>query len=509
MPRQIAALLVLALAPLLLARGVTPVAAQPAAAPTFTLAPCPFAPPPDRAEGENLRCGFVTVPEDRAIPNGAQVRLAVAVFAALDDAPSDAALIYLPGGPGGSGLDDLAAGLIPPFGRVLAGGQDFIVFDPRGTGASEPSLHCPELDDPDTTGVDPALFDRPGPPAPEVIALRARAARTCRERLLAAGINPARYTSEAVAADINDIRLALGYPALHLYGISYGSRQALTVLRMYPAMVRSVMLDGVAPPDTDGVSSVFTSAQHGFDELFRACREDRRCAGAYPELEGRFYRFAERLDGEPLTISVEMENGDEEQVTLTGGLLVQTLFQALYVTDLIPRLPAAIHRAAQGNPEMLADLLSIFAPSGGAGVALGVYLSTTCAEALPLTSEAAYRAAQAAVHPAIASGVAQDDLFALCAAWDVPPAPAADLVAVHSAVPALLLSGRFDPITPASDAAIVARTLSHARQVVFPTTGHAAIAGRRCPLQIMDQFLRDPQSELDLACLETMRILWR
>ncbi len=507
MTRLLVLLLLLSLA----VRAVSsPAAAQPVTAPAFTAAPCPFAVPGDWEEGETVTCGFVTVPEDRARPGGAQVRLAVAVFSAIDDQPSDAALIYLPGGPGGSGLDDLAAGLDPPLGRVLAGGQDFIVFDPRGTGYSQPVLACPELEDPDTTGVDPALLDRPGPMPPEVIALRARAARACRDRLVNEGINPAMYTSEAVAADVNDIRLALGYPALHLYGISYGTRQALTVLRLYPEMVRSVMLDAVVPPDIDGVSTVFASAQRGFDELFRACREDARCAAAYPDLETRFYALASRLNAEPLAVTVESEDGEEEEVPVTGDLLVQTLFQALYVTDLIPRLPAVIHLADQGFPRMLADLLEIFAPGDEAsGVALGVYLSATCAEALPLTSPQAYAAARAAVQPAIAGGVAQDDIFAVCAAWEVPAAPAADLAAVSGDTPALLLSGRFDPITPAADAAVAARTLPNSIQIVFPTTGHAAISGRSCPLSLIAQFLRRPGGPLDQRCLGTMRLPWR
>jgi pimeloyl-ACP methyl ester carboxylesterase len=105
--------------------------------------------------------------------------------------------------------------------------RDFIVVDLRGSGYSQPALDCP---------------DRSGPAAQWM--------RTCRERLSSIADLDC-YNSAAVAADLADLRRALGIREWNLLGESYGTRYALTAMRDQPEGIRSVILDSVVPPEAD------------------------------------------------------------------------------------------------------------------------------------------------------------------------------------------------------------------------------------------------------------------
>ena len=177
------------------------------------------------------RCGDLIVPEDRTRPNGTRIRIHYAVTRGAGARSAEpCAVVYLDGGPGGSPLSD--GFLLEPF----IARRDVVVFDQRGTGFSEPSLDCPEIDKLD-----------PGAPSSQ----RSGAIRDCHVRLVAEGVDLAFYTTAEDAADVEDLRVTLRYPAWNLYGISYGTRLALAVMRDHPAGVRTAVLDSVYPPDVD------------------------------------------------------------------------------------------------------------------------------------------------------------------------------------------------------------------------------------------------------------------
>src|SRR5438874_2407829 len=112
--------------------------------PRFELAKCPFRLAASQTEGKTVDCGFVVVPEQHANPDGPTIRLAVARFHSTADAPAPDAAIYLQGGPGGA---TLSTGIVRAFTTLLTPTRDFIAFDQRGTGYSEPNLDCPEVRD--------------------------------------------------------------------------------------------------------------------------------------------------------------------------------------------------------------------------------------------------------------------------------------------------------------------------------------------------------------------------
>ena len=190
--------------------AVVPVFAQGIYEPVFTETDCWFDLP-------GVVCGYLTVPEDRGDPMGNQVELAVAIIESQSANPLPDPVIYLEGGPGGAALLGIESLLDHP----LLADRDLIMFDQRGTGFSVPSLNCYELEEDEGEN----------------------AVQACRDRLLDEGVNLDAYNTAATAADVNDLRLALGYEQVNLLGVSYGTKAALTTLRDFPTVIRSVVVD--------------------------------------------------------------------------------------------------------------------------------------------------------------------------------------------------------------------------------------------------------------------------
>ena len=163
-----------------------------------------------------------------------------------------------PGGPGFAGLDD-----IDYFGHVLPFREthDIVTYDQRGTGRATPSLECPERDE-----VAVATLQAAGEPGDERAAVAA-AMLACRDRLVAAGIDLDDYDSEASAADLDDLRRALGYDRWTILGISYGGRLALATMRSFPDGIESVILDSVYDVTYGGLAQTIAAANRGIDHL--------------------------------------------------------------------------------------------------------------------------------------------------------------------------------------------------------------------------------------------------
>ncbi|MBO9322039.1 MAG: alpha/beta fold hydrolase, partial [Roseiflexus sp.] len=244
----------------------------------YETAPCEFPVP----AGVSVECGWLTVPENRAKPdNGREVRLHVAIFRSTRPNPPPDPIVYLEGGPGVDALERLPL-VFDIWFRPFLANRDFILYDQRGTGYSTPSLACPELT---KLSFDMLPMDiRAG----ESSRLWKEAALKCHARLVAEGIDLKQYNTLTNAADLEDLRLALGYEQWNLLGSSYGTRLALTAMREYPQGIRSVVLDSTRPLQINE-SQTPADAERAFQTLFRGCAADPTCNAAYPDLERVFY----------------------------------------------------------------------------------------------------------------------------------------------------------------------------------------------------------------------------
>ena len=429
--------------------------------------------------GRETECGDLIVAEDRSRPEGRRISLHVAIQRSYSRRALPDPVVYLDGGPGGSPLlDGFWSG---PF----LDERDLIVFDQRGTGMSQPSLDCPEI---------VLVFLRD-----EIDALR-----DCRRRLVERA-DLAAYNSAASAADLSDLRLALGYDEWNLYGISYGTRLALTALRDDPAGIRSVILDSVYPPQRDIYAEGARNAQRAFDKLFSACSEDDHCRAAFPDLEERFYEVVARLDDRPRNVGGIMGLGG---TSVDGSMLVNLLFYRLYMTDFLGEIPFSLDGYWNDDWEQLEywlmDLVGFGRPAGLLSTSEGLHYSVQCAEELPFTDHDQRWRDDPTVHEAVSLALDWQATIDTCVMWDVPGAPAKENLPVGSDVPALLLTGTYDPITPPEWATAASATLGNSQVFVVPGVGHGVLGSSFCVDDMVEQFLARPGQAIEAGCLERL-----
>ncbi|MCU0477066.1 MAG: alpha/beta hydrolase [Anaerolineae bacterium] len=411
------------------------------AAPAFEPTECPF----EAAEG--VDCGFVSVPENRADPDSATIRIAIVRVAGTDP---DVPVMVLSGGPGE--ITTPAAGFIAPVFQQIAGGRTLIVFDQRGVGRSEPALACPEWVEAQLASLAPETTPE------QALINNNESLLACAERLTAEGIDLSAYNSLENAADVADIAAALGYEQVNLFGISYGSLLAQHVMRQSPELVRAVVIDSVVPLDASFLVESTDTALAAMNAVLAACEAEEACAAAYPDLDALLSETVVRFNAEPMPITVTNPvTGLTYDSLLTGDTILGAIMLNLYQTPQIPNLPQAISAVAGGDTSSAEALASQIL---GAFYALerGMQYSVMCAEDLLLATEDDYLARMAAL-PVEYQGrleievLADYTIFDLCAQWPTTPLDVSIKQPITSDLPVLALAGEFDPVTPPRDPA--------------------------------------------------------
>lgn len=455
----------------------------------------------DEPAGFEVDCGWLIAPEDRSNPdNGETVQLHVAIFrTTAEGAPNDP-IVYLEGGPGGDALETIPYAFTQAF-APFTEHRDFIMFDQRGTGFSSPSLECTE-----TTDLAYELLDD-DIPTEEALQQELAALAACRDRLEEEA-DLSQYNSEASAADLADLRIALGYEEWNLFGISYGTRLALTTMRDHPEGIRSVILDSTYPPQVSLPLEAGVNADRAFDVFFNSCATDPECSEAFPDLETRFFELIDALNATPTTVTIlDVFTLDEYDAIVDGDTLIALLFQSLYSSDLIPILPGLIEDAESGDFQSLELLLSNFLANIGF-ISAGQTYSVQCREEVPFTDPVALRGSgdfDPYIKRFVESGTNTGPfVLEICDLWDVGEADPIENQPVVSDIPALVLAGEFDPITPPSWGSLAAETLPNSFYFEFPGLGHGTSVADPCPLSIAQGFLDDPQANPDSSCIGDM-----
>lgn len=462
--------------------------------PTFTEGPCPME-LTDEVIVE-VTCGTVEVPENRLDPESRMITLAVARLHSVAADPAPDPVVQLEGGPGFPSLESVGG-----YAKSsILEHRDYIIWDQRGTGFSEPNLDCTETNEAvwqifATT--DPA--DQEGKVIEDSL-------RACRKRLVGDGLDLDGYNTVQNAADLADLRVALGIDEWNLRGISYGSALAMETIRHHPDGVRSVLLDSVVPPDAPfGGVGRGESALLSFEQLYRACADDTACHDAYGDLHALFEKAAARLDAEPYRTTVEdPATGEQRPVAITGQDLWAGLFNAMYDETLIPALPGAAKSIASGDTGII-DALAERGIPFAAGQTEGMTASVDCADRQRLLSPDVVDPFLAK-HPELGALVHLTLPETGCPEWDVasvPPGFNQLLRDDEVDVPVMVMAGRFDPITPVAGTRRVAKALG-TDLLLFPNAGHGAVTSSTCARDIWFAFLDDPTTTPDTACMDDL-----
>ena len=469
--------------------------------PRFERAACPTEPFPTTLPAD-ARCGFLIVPENRTRANGRTIRLTVGIVPAASRTPAPDPIVYLAGGPGGYPLGEAQALIEAGFNRD----RDLILISQRGTlyAPPNPAPTCPEGDRAFLRGLGLPLDGS------RAIRLNVAAARACYQRLVAAGVDLGAYNTTENAADVADLRVALRIPKWNVFGDSYGTNLAMTLMREHPQGIRSVTLDSVEPPEVVTAGSFAPNAREGFDRLFRACTAQPQCWPRRPGIEQTFTQLVRRLEAHPVaTQVVPLTGGSPVKVVLDGGRLVNWLIDDAFNTAAFRNVPAMIAELANGNPRPIATEVASRVVGSGIGIlGYGLALGVGCAEWVPYEQGSilsigrrAFPAYPASVlKPALHVTYLPDD----CRVWKVPKAPAEQRAATPSTIPSLILSGSFDGVTPTSWARIAARTLTNSTLADFAGIGHFVTLESPCAQQVFASFLATPSAPRT-ACVAAVR----
>lgn len=468
---------------------------------TFAEAACPFALPRDIEEGEELTCGYLTVPERHAELNGPTAELAVAIFKSTASLPAEEPLVLLLGGPGQEVESILIAfsESSPVSYLPLLERQDVILLEQRGIGYSTPSLAC--------------SFDAVGGERPEVGANEIEdavpALAQCAADLKADGIDLEAFDTLENAADVNDLRVALGYEQVDLFGISYGSKLGLTVMRDFPEAVRSAVLASPVPLQANVVAGQIIGFDRALKRLFAACAADVGCDRLFPDLDQQFSDAFERFNEEPLEMEVvDPVTGEHLDLVVDGPTFAGIIYISVFIGLLLPFVPGMIDGAAHGEYEVL-EIVAPFSVAYAAGISIGANFVYSCNDEYSFTDpeEVAELVAEADVMPELADGEFSGAIggFEICTLFDLEPAERLENRPARSPVPALIVAGEYDPITPPAYADEAARYLPNSYVVVLPGVGHDPVTtGGACAMQIVQSFLDAPEVAPDTSCTEDM-----
>jgi len=431
------------------------------------------------------RCGRLAVAENPDVPTARRISLAIAVVPAISRKPRPDPLYLLAGGPGQSAREAFVA--VAGAFTAVRRDRDIVLVDQRGTGGSS-RLDC-ELPGDD--------LDRPEP-RPEDLH---RLAQDCLRRLPG---DPRFYTTSVAVRDLEAVRAALGHERINLYGVSYGTRVAQHYARRYPRRARALVLDGVVPPTLALGPGMALDAQRALELGFARCSAEPACREAFGDPRLSFQALLGRLEGSAVPVGFrDPVTGLPRQLAFGREHLVLATRLLSYGTSTAALLPLLIDRAARDDLAPLAAQAAMIAPRLRGELAYGMHNAVVCTEDLPFVD--ALTVDRAALSRTYFGTAPLDGLLALCRDWPRGLLDADLKAPLRSDVPALLLSGEADPVTPPAYGALAARGFSDVRHLVLAGQGHGQFA-TGCVPQLLRRFLElGTTRELDTRCAALAR----
>jgi pimeloyl-ACP methyl ester carboxylesterase len=460
-----------------------------AAAEQLSLAPCRIqAIGPDGrplgGDGEAARCGTFSVPENRDRPGGRMLPLKVIVLPARSSAPREP-VFFLAGGPG-QAATALAGGFATAFHRER---HDVVLMDLRGTGAGH-KLDCGlGGSDDDLQGYLEPLF------------AEGAAYAACRDEL-SSRADLTRYTTAIAMRDLDELREALGHERIILEGGSFGTRAAMTYIRMFERRVKAATLLSLVPFENRAPLFHAAAAQRAFDLVAEQCAAEPACRAAFPDVRGDLAAVLARLRRAPARVTVPNPvSGAPAELSLTASAFADALRVFLYSGEASRQVPLLLSQARAGDLAPFAAAALQSSRGLADAVAMGMLLSFTCSEDVRRIreDEIARETAGSFIGDRRVRGQ-----IAACSVWPRGPVPPEHERPFRSNVPVLLVSGEIDPVTPPHWGEVARRSFPNSVHVVMPG-GH--VPGGECVDRMVARlYLSGSIEGLDTSCVAAERL---
>jgi pimeloyl-ACP methyl ester carboxylesterase len=442
--------------------------------------------PCSNAEGPtDAYCGKVAVWEDRAARAGRKLALKVILLPGQRREPAPDPIFFLAGGPG-QGAAKMARIVREVF-RNLQTDRDIVLVDQRGTGDSNP-LDCKPEEEKEKLDQDP---------------------QNSIEKLHAclagyqAKADVREYTTTIAMDDLDEVRRFLGYSKINLYGGSYGTRAAIVYTRRHADSVRAVILDGVAPTDMRIPVYMARDGQRALELLLRDCDRDPACRDRFPALGDRLTRLLASLDARPPLVRLtHPQTGSETLITVKRHTVSSILFGALYSPQTAALVPLLIEKADKGDFQGFLALAAASTSGIADNMALGMQFSVLCSEDAPRIESGAIQREAAGT---FLGAETAEWRMKICDSWPRGKVEPGYYESAPSDVPALIVSGELDPVTPPSWGEQVASRWKNSRHIVVPGSGHTSLTNG-CVMKLMREFLNQASAaNLNLDCVQRVR----
>ena len=284
---------------------------------------------------------------------------------------------------------------------------------------------------------------------------------TCAERLLAAGHRLSAFNTLQSASDVEGLRRALKFEKVFLLGISYGTRLALTVMKLYPESIKAVVLDSVIPPQATRSGLDGETFGAVLDRLMVACERHKDCAVAYPNLHGRLLTVLEQLARQPVFIEiVNLEGRGPLYARVDHRMFLEVLRAEMYHTSRVSQLPALISGVSQGEHWRLKHHVeNTVYGDFPRKYDVGANLSVICNDEAGVVHRQS-DVDETGMYPYLSEYVAWVKEIEPCSVWPIGEPNITSRAAVVSEIPSLLLAGGFDASTPVELAEMATERLS-------------------------------------------------
>jgi pimeloyl-ACP methyl ester carboxylesterase len=425
--------------------------------------------------------------QDRTKPNGMTFKLEVAIL--RQTTPSnEPPLVFLHGGPSGpGGVRGGEMSIAVSWSTKL---HRDMIYDQRGAGLSEPKLCVDQTRSAEQTE---KLQNTRDPK--ERQDFYNESARACVASLKAQGIDPDMFGSEINAADLVELRKALGYSKWDLFGASYGGTFVQAAMRRDPKGIRSVVMHSPGLLDGGVEYENPLAYQQVLEHAFAACAAQAPCATAFPTLERDFWELYDELNKNPIDVTVERGN-DKLKIRFDGvrflGALRSNFGQRL------SRIPIIINELKRGDRMRAAQYVVAASRAGGNfNNTLTDLVGCYDAYGPDYLKKAAAIVKQAREPFRQFTNELQE-----CTIWHSRFARASDHDPVRSNIPALIFTAEFDHLNPFDFGKRIAGALKTAYHFELPGAIHANMSA--CPASMMFQFFNNPMQKPDASCLASM-----